>query len=263
VPSVAVDVARCIFSDFSRKSVLVVGAGDMAQLVCQYLRQAKVERFVVTSRTLANARALANACDGVAVPYDQLETQLDQADIVITATACPKVIFTTERVQAVQKRRGHRPLFFLDLAVPRDVDPGIEKLQEVYLYDVDALGRVVAENQEHRQGQTEACERILDEEMAAFETWLNENRAGPMIRQMFDDAHDLCEAELVRLFEACPDLTKPQQEAVAQLADRLINKLMHPCVQTMRRHSLSASSTTLADALHRVATRHRVGRTQA
>ena len=250
VPSVAVDVARRIFADFSNKQTLVVGAGEMAQLVCQYLRDAECRKFTVTTRTLNNARALAEACDGQYVPFEKLDEQLAQADIVVTATACPMPILTLERVREIQKLRRGRHLFILDLAVPRNVAPEVATLEQVYVYDIDAIGRIVDENREHRGGQLAICERILDEEVAAFEQWLGQTKVNPVIAQMYMDATKVRDAEVRRMFNRCPDLTEAQQEEVLQLVDRLVGKFMHPCVVSVRRHHNGQTWKTLAGALH-------------
>jgi glutamyl-tRNA reductase len=253
VPSVAVDIARRIFDDFADKQTLVVGAGEMAQLVCEHLRAAKAQRFTVTTRTLANAKALAEACRGRAVPFDQLDQQLVSADIVVTATSCPKPILTIERMKAIQKSRRGRPVFLIDLAVPRNVEPGVEQLAQVFVYDIDALGRIVAENQQHRIGQVEACEQILDEEIEAFHRWLGESQVAPLIVQMYQDARALQDGELQRLFNRCPDLTDEQRRAVTQLAERIISKFMHPCVSTLRQHHQPAEKQPRANPLHALA----------
>jgi glutamyl-tRNA reductase len=249
VPSVAVGVASKIFADFSNKQILVVGAGDMAQLVCQYLRDADANKFIVTSRTLLNAKALAEACEGEAVPFDQLDEQLSHADIVIAATACPQPFLTAERIREAQKKRRGRLLFLIDLAVPRNVDPEAAKLEQVYVYDIDALGKMVAETQQHRATQLEACEHILDAEVEEFERWVVQAKLNPLIQQMYQDAYEVGEAELERLFNRCPDMTPEQKKAVAQTVDRLVGKFMHPCVATIRRHSLAEPSATLAGEL--------------
>lgn len=252
IPSVAVDVASNIFEDLSDKHVLVVGAGEMAQLICQHLRSAKAQHFTVTSRTLANARALAEACDGNCVPYDQLDTQLAHADLVITAVSCPKAMITKERITQAQKQRRNNLLFLIDLAVPRNVEPGVEKLPGVYVYDVDALGKIVADNKEYRVSQMPLCEKILDQEIDSFEQWLGESRVRPMIEQIYADAQRLRDVELEQLFASCTDLTDKQREAVTQLADRLIGKFMHPCATTLRTCQLSRPTSVLVDALHKV-----------
>jgi len=253
VPSVAVDVAQSIFSHFADKHVLVVGAGEMAQLVCQHLRQADARNFTVTSRTLNNARVLAEACDGSAVPYDQLDEQLANADIVVTATRCPKPIFTPERIGAIQKKRRRRPMFLIDLAVPRNVDPSVGELGSVYVYDIDELGRIVSENQQHRMSQVDRCERILDEEIDAFECWLTESRARPLIQQLYEDAQAVHDRELEGLFAECSGVTDQQRAAILQATQRLVNKFMHPCAYALKRHSDSGVSATLAQTLHDIA----------
>lgn len=251
IPSVAVDVARQIFADYADKHVLVVGAGEMAQLVCQYLQDADARNFVVMSRSLTNARTLAEACKGTSVPFDQLDAQLAQADIVITATACPRPFVTLERIRAAQQLRRGRLLFFIDLAVPRNVEPDVGGIEQVYVYDVDALGHIAAENQQQRMSQLEYCEKILDDEIGQFETWHNDLRLNPLIARMYKDAREVRDAELERLFNRLDDLGDEQRRQIEQTVDRLIGKFMHPCVATVRRNCLN--SAELADALHGVA----------
>jgi glutamyl-tRNA reductase len=260
VPSVAVDVARGIFSDFASKKVLVVGAGEMAQLVCQHLRKASVQQFTVTSRTIANARALAQACEGECVPYDQMPQQLIDADIVITAVSCPKAIITAAVVREAHKQRRGRPLFILDLAVPRNVEAEVENIPGVpgvYLYDVDALGRLAEQNRQHHNTQLAQCEGILDAEVDAFRKWIDEGKVRPLIEQMYADAYELRDLELRRLLRSCPELSEEQVEAVTELTDRLINKLMHPCASTLRQHNLTPPSTSLVESLHNLILRLR------
>ena len=271
VSSVAVDIASRIFEDFSSKQTLVIGAGEMAQLVCEHLREHNASRFVVTTRTLNNAKALAEACKGTAVPFDQLDAQLAEADIVIAATSCPMPFLTVERIREAQKRRGGRLLFFIDLAVPRNVDPEVGKLNHTYVYDVDALGRIVAENQQQRTAQLEVAEKILDDEVAAFMQWLDQTKLNPVIEQMYRDARDVSEVELHRLLRRCPDLSDTEREAVTQLVDRLVNKFMHPCVSVLRRHgsgtgnsaSRTESTTTLLAGAFRAAASREVNERKA
>lgn len=256
VPSVAVDIASRIFEDFSNKKVLVVGAGEMAQLVCEHLREANASRFVVTTRTLSNAKALADACQGQAVPFAELDAQLIDADIVIAATACPNPFLTADRIREAQKKRSGRLLFFIDLAVPRNVESTVAELNNTYVYDVDALGRIVAENQQQRSAQLEHAERILDEEVSSFTVWLDQTKLNPLIEQMYRDARDLTEVELQRVLRRCPDFTDEQREAVTQLVERLVGKFMHPCVTVMRRQTRAAESGAfLAGAFRAAAAR--------
>lgn len=241
VPSVAVEVAQSIFESFADKQTLVIGAGETAQLVCQYLRDADQRKFMVTTRTLANARMLAESCDAQAVPFDQLDECIVQSDIIITAMSCPMPLLTAQRIANLQKQRRGRLLFILDLAVPRNVDPAVDQIEQVHLYDIDALGRIVERHQQQRADQLTLCEAILDEEMASFEEWLESIRLNPLIEQLYRDAHDLKEAELEKLFRRCPDLTEHQRQAVAQLVGRLVGKFMHPCVSSLRRQGSDAT----------------------
>jgi len=255
VPSVAVDVAKKVFEEFSKKQTLVIGAGEMAQLTCQHLRESDARKFVIATRTLTNAKALADACAGEAVPWDHLDDELAQADIVITATACPTAILTVDRVRAAQKQRRGKLLFIIDLAVPRNVEPAVSHLEQVVVYDIDALGKIVAANRQQRVGQLELCEEILDEEVGAFEKWLDSVELNPLVEQMFHDARDLRDMELQRLFRRCPDLSDEQRGEVMILVERLVGKFMHPCVSTLRRHA--ASSLVLASELHAAAAKVR------
>jgi len=237
VPSVAVDIGRSIFKDFADKRILVIGAGEMARLVCQHLQEVEARRFVVISRTLNNARALAAACKGQALPYDQIDAQLDQADIVVTAVRCPAPILSAARVAAAQRRRRGRAQFILDLAVPRNVEPAVGNLGQVYLYDIDTLGEIVAANKHARIDEMARCEVILDEELNRFERWLAEGRSGPTIARMYADAQQLRALEMQALLGACPDLTGAQRQAVERTVDRVIAKLLHPCAAAVRGHT--------------------------
>jgi len=250
VPSVAVDVARSIFSDFSDKQTLVVGAGEVARLVCQHLASAaETHNFVVMSRTLANARTLAEACQGTAAPFEQFPQKLLEADIVIMAMGCGNPVLTSQQMREIQKQRHGRLIYIVDLAVPRNVEPEVARIDGVYLYDVDDLGRIVAENQKTRVAALEQCEKILDEEVSSFIQWLNETRLNPIIAQMYSDAKCVRESEMERLIRKCPDLTDAQRQAVGQLVDRLVGKFMHPCVVGVRNSSATAMMA-VAGALH-------------
>jgi glutamyl-tRNA reductase len=234
---------------------LVIGAGETAQLVCTYLRKANAHDFTVTTRTTSNARMLAEAFNARAVPFDQLDEELVRADIVLTATRCPKPFVSIERVRRAQARRHGRLLFCLDLAVPRNVEPGVENLPQVVVYDIDALGRVAQDNQKHRAAELTLCEAILDQEVTAFQQWLTESQSVPLIAQMYADARALRDAELARLIAQCPDLSPEQRAGIDQMLDRVTSKFMHPCAATLRQHRGAGALSTLTDVFHSVARR--------
>ncbi len=255
MPSIAVDIARQVFSDFDDKQTLVVGAGEMAQLTCQYLRDSGAKNFTVTTRTLANAKVLADSCHGSAIPFGELDSALTAADIVIMATRCPVPFLTVERVKKAQLQRRQRPLFIIDLAVPRNVEPGVGELAQTYLYDVDAIGRIVEENKRFRLEQLGACEHILDEEIGEFEQWLTAHQARPLIVQLNADAVEVRKAELARFFKRCPDLADDQKQQIEQLLERVTNKLLHPCIHMVRQHTTSAPVHVLTESFHQLAAR--------
>jgi glutamyl-tRNA reductase len=235
VPSVAMDIVRRACPHPSSLKVLVVGAGDMAQHACRYLSQAAVAKLVVTSRTYNNARALADACGGAAVPYADLDRHLATADVVITATSCPTAILTEQRLrQATACRESQSPLVLIDLSVPRNIEPTAGRIQGVTLYDIDSLVDVVRKTSRGRARAVGAAEAIIDEEVAAFDRWINDMRVAPLIGQIYRDVRALAEVEVRRLFNRCPDLSSDHQDEVTQLVDRLVGKLLHPCVSAIR-----------------------------
>ncbi|MGA2232037.1 MAG: glutamyl-tRNA reductase [Tepidisphaeraceae bacterium] len=250
VSSVAVNVAKCAMGDFSGKRTLVVGAGEAARLVCQHLAcVAKSDQFVVMSHSLNNARVLAEACHAVAAPFDQFEAQLLLADVVVTAMNCPHPLLTAPRLRQVQQQRGGRQLIIIDLAVPRNVDPAAAEVEGVRLYDIDALGGIISEHQQHRAAAVAPCEKILDEEVAAFGEWLGEAKLSPLIAGMYRAARTVRDAELERMFHKCPDLTDTQKQAAEQLVDRMLGKFMHPYVVGLR-HTPAPMMSAVADAWH-------------
>jgi glutamyl-tRNA reductase len=250
VSSVAVGVAKCAIGDFAGKKTLVVGAGEAARLVCQHMASyGKNDPFVIMSHSLNNARVLAEACRAIAVPFDEFEKQVVEADIVVTAMTCPRPLLTAERLGEIQKLRAHRPLIVIDLGVPRNVAPDAAGVAGVQLYDIDALGEKITQHQQHRAAAVETCEKILDEEVAAFSTWLGEAQLSPLIAGMYHSAKHVRDAELQQMLRRCPDLTDAQRQAAEQLADRLVGKFMHPYIVGLR-HTPHQVVSAVAQAWH-------------
>jgi glutamyl-tRNA reductase len=252
VPSVALDIVRRARPDPAALSVMVVGAGDMARHACQYLVDAGVARLVVTSRTLHNAATLATACAGTAVPYADLDRHLAAVDVVITATSCPTPILTEARIRPIAagslERRGGAPLLLIDLSVPRNVEPAVARIPGVSLFDIDSLAEVVARNHCTRLAAVRACEAIIHDEVRAFERWIEQARVAPVIDQIYRDVRELANVEVRRLFNRCHDLSPAQRDEVAQLVDRLVGKLLHPCVAAIRQGSTEPATATLPRA---------------
>jgi glutamyl-tRNA reductase len=247
VSSVAVDVIRQQLPDYAGKRILIVGAGEMAQLTAQHLKAAEAREIVVTTRTLQNARVLAEACGGEAIPFAELDEELADADVVITSTTCPTAILTVSRVRSAMLRREGRALMLVDLAVPRNVDAEVSEIAGVSLFDVDALGNIVERFRQQRTSAVENGESIVEEEVEGFGKWIAQSKVGPLIERMYEDVRALAEIEVRGMLRKCPDLTESEKVAVKQLVDRVVAKLMHPCIDTVRETEVGGR---LADAFH-------------
>ncbi|MGN6369252.1 MAG: glutamyl-tRNA reductase [Phycisphaerae bacterium] len=248
--STAVDLIKRAAKSFENQRILIVGAGDVAQLTVQHLKAADAGNIVITTRTLQNARLLADACGGEAIPFNELDEELPQADVVITCTACRTSILTAARVRSAMLKRCNEPQLLIDLSVPRNIDPDVGTLANVTLIDVDALGGMVEKVRRQRVAAVENAEEIVQEEVVAFEKWLAESKVAPLIQQLFSDVRTLASIEVRATFRKCPDLTEAQREAIEQLADRLVAKLMHPCVSTLRQTRASEPAQMLVNAFH-------------
>jgi glutamyl-tRNA reductase len=228
VASVAVDVAREVFDSFADKTVLVIGAGKMGDLTLQHLRTLRPGRILVTNRSPAKAEAAAARFGGQAVPWEQLESALIEADVVVSTTAADEPVVGYEQYVRVQRARRNRLALILDIAIPRDFDPRIGTLDRVMLYNVDDLQAQAEENRKRRQKHVDPALTIIEAETAACYAALRHQKyAGVVLRQLGDRAEAIRQRELSALYAACPDLTDAQREAVSHMAHRLQNQLLH------------------------------------
>jgi glutamyl-tRNA reductase len=168
------------------------------------------------------------------VAYAELDRHLVEADVVITATACPTAFLTVERILRAQEARQNRPILLVDLSMPRNIEPQVATVPGVSHIDIDGVGAIVEANRGQREASLAECDRIIEEEVAVFERWVDEARSRPMIDQVVRDVHELANIEVRRTFNKCQDLTERQREEVVQLVDRLVGKFLHPCLATIR-----------------------------
>jgi len=252
VGSVAVELAERIFETLAGRTVLVVGAGEMGEAVLRSLRAAGAETTLVANRTLARAEALAAELGGKAVPFDQLADALARADIVISSTDAPHwVIHRPDLAEALRARRG-RPVFVIDIAVPRDVEPTAAEVEGCYLYNVDDLQAVVADTLARRGQELERCQAIVDEEAAAYMGWLGRLAVAPTIGELTESLHEIKQRELDALFARMGPLPDDAKAEIERFASRLVQKILHQPIRTLREvatRSQSHSGNLVAAAL--------------
>ena len=222
----AVALARKIFGRLEGRRVLVVGAGDISTLTAQHLRGHGVEDIVITSRTLASAESLAVQVGGRAIPWDGMPHALGDADIVLTATGSQRPIITRRHVDAVQSRRRHGPLFVIDVAVPRDVEPAVGDIEQVFLYNVDDLQNIVTENMSRRAAEIERAEGIVSEELARFAAWQRSRGAVPTIVALRQRFEAIRRSELQRLDAKLAALPPEARGKVDEVTRLLVEKLL-------------------------------------
>jgi glutamyl-tRNA reductase len=254
IPSVAIaDFASRVFERFDDKHVLVIGAGKMADETLRYLRDAGARRIHVINRNAERAQRLAATCNGKAVSWSELWQQLVAADLVVSTTAAGEPVVTAAAFdQHVAPHRNQRPLFILDLAVPRDFEPAVGERLSVYLYSLDDLATACELNRQSRARELPAAERIVIAETDAFMADAHRRAAAPVITGLRRGIDEAKQAELQRLFNKLPDLDERARAEIVQFADRLGNKLLHPPLESLRDASQEGPPHGLLEALKRL-----------
>ncbi|MGQ9920130.1 MAG: glutamyl-tRNA reductase [Desulfobacca sp.] len=233
----AVELARKIFGSLTDKTGLLIGAGEMAELAVEHLKRQGVARLIVANRTVARGLELASRFQGQAVSLAELPEQLLQADIVISSTGAPEMILTKDQIKGVMRRRKQRPLFLIDIAVPRDLDPAINELDNVYLYNIDDLQGVIQANLHHRQEEAVKAQRIIAVETEKFLQWRETLAVTPTIVALVDKAKQICQSELKKTLPQLGPLTPEQQKSLEILAESIAFKLLHdPFLYLKRNH---------------------------
>jgi glutamyl-tRNA reductase len=223
----AVELAKKIFQNLDGKKALLIGAGEMAELAAEHLLRNRVQRIIVANRTLERAMELSQRWHGQALSLEELPAALIETDIVISSTGAPETIIHYPQVKVIMKQRKQRPLFFIDIAVPRDIDPQINRLDNVYLYDIDDLQGIVAHNMAERQQEAVQAERIVQEECIKFNSWLSGLEVVPTIVTLRKKMEDIIEGEWKRAEASLQGLTEEQRRAVERLTGSIINKVLH------------------------------------
>ncbi len=253
ISSVAVaDFARQIFERFDDKQILVIGSGEMGEETLRYLRDEGARDVTVINRSLPSAEKLATAWQGRAQPWDQLGAALAEADLVVSTTGAARPIVSLADYRRIEPARQQRPLFILDLAIPRDFEPAIGDCLGVYLYSIDDLQAVCQRNRKARDKELPAALHIIEQETSRFMTDLHHRATAPIIKRLREGWHEPKEEELRRLFNKLSDLDDRARDEIRQSFDRLVNKLLHPPLESLRNEAEQGQPHGLLEALKRL-----------
>jgi len=233
----AVELARKIFGELDGKTVMLAGAGEMAELAARHLINNGVKKVLVANRTYERAVTLAEEFDGEAVKYDDLVDEMVRADILIASTGATDYIVTHADMARVIKERKNRPVFLIDIAVPRNLDPEINKLDNVYLYDIDDLESVVESNIKERHKEAELAEGIIDEEVETFFTWMRSIDAVPTIVALREKAENIRKSETEKTLSKMDGLTEKQLKQIDGMTRSIINKLLHSPLVSLKKNA--------------------------
>jgi len=254
IPSVAVaDFASQVFERFDDKKVLVIGAGEMGEETLRYLIDEGARDITIVNRSRERAEALSDQLGGRVSTWDKLPEHLVEADLVISTTGASEPIMSAQRFSAIEAARAQRPLFILDLAVPRDFDPKVGDFPGVYLYSVDDLGKHCERNRREREREWPKAQRIIEEETARFMTDLHHRSTGPTIKRLKARADEVKAEELDRLLNKLGTNIDPKVRGEIEKGfERLVNKLLHPPLESLRDEAAQGAPHGLLDALKRL-----------
>ncbi|MBI3270909.1 MAG: glutamyl-tRNA reductase [Planctomycetes bacterium] len=252
VPSVAADFLEKVFQDLSAKTLLLVGAGEVGEAMLRHLLERGVTRVIVCTRQIEHARALAEPIQGKAVLLELLPDYLPEADIVVTCTASSAHVLTTQAVEEAVRRRRGQPVFLLDLSVPRNVHPGAGDLDNVYLYNIDDLESIVRQNLEERSRELDRCETLVEAEVSEFMGSLKLLDLSPIIARLTEDLHVIGREELARALDRLRDLSPEERVEVENLVRRVVNKILHQPISTLKEEAKAGEGVQFVEAIKRI-----------
>ena len=230
----AIELAHKIFADLASKSVMLIGAGEMAELAVEHLMTHQVKNIVVVNRTFKNALELARKFNGQAVQYEERESALADVDIIISSTGATDYVLTRDQVKGIMKKRKNNTLFFIDIAVPRDIDPRINKISNAYVYDIDDLRNIVESNMTRREQETVRAQRFVEEALLAFRRWLDELAVVPTIKAINRKMTDIVNLECEKTLAGLPHLSKDDAESIRRMTKAIASRAIHDPILFLR-----------------------------
>ncbi|HEV2176810.1 MAG TPA: glutamyl-tRNA reductase [Terriglobia bacterium] len=248
----AVELAKKIFGSLNGKTVFVIGAGKMSELAAKHLLASGASSIFVSNRTYDRALELAGAFHGTAIRFDEIFDYIDQADIVISSTGAPHFVITRERAERLLAARRNRPIFFVDIAVPRDVDPAINELDNAYVYDIDDLGQVIEANKKQREREAVWAEEIVEQEVERMMRRLASREVAPTIVALEERLRQIRSSELERYHGRLATLTPEQREAVDSLTQGILNKILHGPITELKSGAGNPEQGALVQLVRRI-----------
>ncbi len=235
----AVELAKKIFDDLKDKVVLLIGAGEMSELAAQHLLSSGVKSILVSSRTFERAAELARKLEGNAIRFENFSDELLRTDIVISSTSAPHFTITKDMVEKAIHKRKNKPMFFIDIAVPRDIEPEVNEIENCYLYNIDDLQGIVETNKLEREKEAEKAKKLIKSEVVEFSEWLESLNAAPTITSIRDQAEKIRRSEVEKTFSKLQDLTEKQKTAINSMTSSIINKILHKPTVVLREQTMA------------------------
>jgi len=250
VSSVAVELAEKIFGILEKKTVLLIGAGEMCELAARHLVSVGVDKILVTNRTAERAASLAQEFRGEAIPFEDMTQGLKRADIVISATNSPQYLIRHDQITKVIKDRRQKPIFFIDIADPRDIEPQVGDIENVYLYNIDDLQKVANENMKDREKEARNAEAIVQDETVKFVNWYRSLDVTPTIVALRKKFEEIRKKELEKTLSLHPNLSEKEKQSLEALTSAIINKILHTPITLLKQTNEEAMADLYLDALH-------------
>lgn len=251
ISSIAGDLATKIFGNLDGRRVLLIGAGEMGEAAAKHLHKAGAALYIV-NRSPEKAERLARETNGHARPLEEMAAELANADVAIASTSSPRFVITPDLMRGVMKARRHKPIFLIDIAVPRDVDPRVGQMDNVFVYDVDDLEQVAQANIAARQRAADEAERIIGVEVQAFEQWRRAGDLKPTIVGLRQKVRGVLAAELERTLPRLPEMSKKERKSLDKMVDAMTNKLLHHAVSELKAEAGQPEGQVLVDATQRL-----------
>lgn len=247
----AVELAKKVFSNLQQRVVLLVGAGEMGKLAAQHLVNHGVKEVLLTTRNHHRAQILAERFQGQAVPYEHLHSTLPKADIVICATGAPYFVISKDDIEGAVQQRMNRPIFLIDITVPRNIDPAVKDVDNAFLFDIDDLKAHVGHNQDERLKEAKTAEKMVKDEVESMVAWVRGLEATPTIVALRKKAQDIKNVELEKAFHRLGDVSEKDRSAIEGLASAIVNKLLHGPLVTLKAEAQSQNGFAFIEAARR------------